>query len=279
MKPARLAVLGIAGLAGIGAYWLMPQEPPPAPALAPVVQIETVDVLVASTAIEMGHVLTPQDMRWQSWPKASAGSEFYILRSNRPDAIEQLTGWFARISTAVGEPIRESKLIAANGSGFMAAILPSGMRAVATEVSYESTAGGFILPNDRVDVIMAGRDEEVDRMVGRKMVVSKALLTDVRVLAINQTVQEKNGERTIEGRTATLELTPQQVIKLSGARQAGWKLSLSLRSLADAKDSKKAVPKPDEEEDDAAKSLNMVRFGVSTTTLLGARKGPQDGEE
>ena len=56
-----------------------------------------------------------------------------------------------------GEPIREAKLVNAKGSGFMAAILPSGMRAVSTQISPETGAGGFILPNDRVDVILTPR--------------------------------------------------------------------------------------------------------------------------
>src|SRR5258707_13925065 len=107
-----------------------------------------------------------------------------------------------------GEPIREQKLVKADGSGFMAAILPTGMRAVSTEISAETGAGGFILPNDRVDVILSRRDKETERLTGIESMTAETLLSDVRVLAIDQAVEEKNGQKVVVGRTATLELTP-----------------------------------------------------------------------
>ena len=96
-------------------------------------------------------------------------------------------GLMARAAISSGEPIRESTLINAKGSGYMAAILPSGMRAVATEISPETGAGGFILPNDRVDVILSRRDREAERLTGIESQVAETLLSDVKVLAIDQT--------------------------------------------------------------------------------------------
>src|SRR6201999_4507243 len=91
-------------------------------------------------------------MQWQSWPAATASS--FIRKSDRPDAIEQIAGSVARTPFSGGEPIKEDKLIKANGSGYMAAVLPTGIRAISTPISPETGAGGFILPNDRVDVIL-----------------------------------------------------------------------------------------------------------------------------
>ena len=113
----------------------------------------------------MGTAVAAQDLHWQPWPAAAAGPTF-IRKSDRPDAIEQLAGAIARAPFSAGEPIREAKLIKANGSGFMAAILPSGMRAVSTEISPETGAGGFILPNDHVDVILSRRDREAEKATG-----------------------------------------------------------------------------------------------------------------
>ena len=113
---------------------------------------------------------------------------------------------------AAGEPVRENKLISGKNSGYMAAILPTGMRAYSTEISPETGAGGFILPNDRVDVILTPkrpRDDERRRR-GIEAHTSETILTDVRVLAIDQTREEKNGQRVVVGKTATLELTPRQ---------------------------------------------------------------------
>src|SRR5258708_37752320 len=91
--------------------------------------------------------------KWQGQPgpAATAGNTF-IRRNERPDATNQIEGSIARAPFIAGEPIRELKLVKANGSGFMAAILPTGMRAVSTEISPETGAGGFILPNDRGEV-------------------------------------------------------------------------------------------------------------------------------
>ena len=114
----------------------------------------------------------------------------------------------------------------------MAAILPAGMRAVSTEISPETGAGGFILPNDHVDVLLSRRDKEAEKAAGVDVHVSETILTNIRVLAIDQTVEEKNGQRVVVGKTATLELAPRQAETLGRARQMGT-LSLALRSLVD----------------------------------------------
>src|SRR5690606_8216066 len=148
---------------------------------------------------------------WQAWPASSANGTF-IVKKDRPDAVENLSGSIARAPFVAGEPMRETKLVKAKGSGFMAAILPSGMRAVSTEISPETGAGGFILPNDRVDVILSHRERNP---VTNEMRASETILTNVRVLAIDQTVEEKDGQKVVVGKTATLELTPGQAETLA----------------------------------------------------------------
>src|SRR6201997_3781639 len=195
MNRARLVVLAIAIVAGgIAAYLVSGSGS--APPTAPVVQLQTVDVLVAKSDIGLGQTVTPDDVQWQTWPAATASNSF-IRRSDRPDAAKEVTGSIARHPFIAGEPIREPNLIKANGSGFMAAILPAGMRAVSTEISPETGAGGFILPNDRVDVILARRDRQPG---GGELLQTETILRDVRVLAIDQTVEEKNGQRVVVGK-------------------------------------------------------------------------------
>jgi pilus assembly protein CpaB len=261
MKPARIIVLVIAIAAGGIAALLAgrsDQGPPTPP--APIVQIETVDVLIANMDIGMGTKISPQDLRWQTWPAAAAGANF-IRRTERPDAMDQLAGAITRISFSAGEPIREAKLIRANGSGYMAAILPSGTRAVSTTISPETGASGFILPNDRVDVILSRRDREAEKATGIESHTSETILSNVRVLAIDQTVEEKNGQRFVSGTTATLEVTPREAEVLALSRQVGT-LSLALRSLVDAATSgKEGVA-----DNSARRSINIVRFGISTMT-------------
>ena len=262
MKAARIVVLAVAlGAGGIAAYLASgPSEPPPAP--APVVQtIDTLDILVARGDINMGQVVAAGDIQWQVWPAAGASSHF-IRRKDRPNAIEQLTGSIARSPFVAGEPIREAKLIKANGSGFMAALLPSGTRALSTEISPETGAGGFILPNDRVDVLLTRRDRETEKATGIEAHTSETILTDVRVLAIDQTIEEKNGQRVVVGKTATLELSPRQAETLAVSRQRGT-LSLALRSLIDANTHAAAT---DDDGKTGNRRVNMVRFGITTST-------------
>jgi pilus assembly protein CpaB len=258
MKPARIIVLAIAVVAGGIAAFLAGRSEPPPPAPAPVAQLETTDVLVAASDIGLGNKVSAPELRWQTWPAAAAGANF-IRKSERPDAINQLAGSIARAPFAAGEPIREAKLIKGPGSGYMAAILPEGMRAISVEISPETGAGGFILPNDHVDVILTRRDKAAEKAAGTEVHVSEVILNNIRVLAIDQTVEEKNGQRVVVGKTATLELAPRQAETLALSRQQGT-LSLALRSLVDFNSKDKPV-----EDDTRRGSVNVVRFGVTTT--------------
>jgi pilus assembly protein CpaB len=255
MKVARVLVLVVALAAGGAAAFLVGSgdEKPPENGPAPVAQFPTVDVLIAKGDIGMGTAVAAEDLQWQAWPAATTGAS-YIVKKDRPSAIEELAGAITRAPFTAGEPIREAKLIKANGAaGYMAAILPSGMRAVSTEISPETGAGGFILPNDRVDVILSRRPNSDAKGASRP--VSETILTNVRVLAIDQTVEEKNGQRVVVGKTATLELSPRQAESLAQSRQLGT-LSLALRSLLDAS-------KTSEVDDGTKTEINTVRFGVS----------------
>ena len=256
MKAARILVLGVALAAGGAAAFLVSSDEEKKPEAPPVVvqQLPTVEVLIAKSDIGMGVAVPAGSFTWQAWPEATTGDS-YVTRKSRPNAIEEFAGAITRAPFTSGEPIREAKLIKANGAaGFMAAILPSGMRAVSTEISPETGAGGFILPNDRVDVILSRRAQG-DR-AGSAQPTSETILTNVRVLAIDQTVEEKNGQRVVVGKTATLELSPRQAENLALARQTGT-LSLALRSLLDAS-------KPEEERDDRGRAeINTIRYGVS----------------
>lgn len=256
MNTARILVLAIAIAAGGMAAYLASGSDPKPVVQAPAPKLDTVDVLIAKADIPLGQTVKPEDLQWQSWPAGIVSNNF-IRRDARSNAIADLTGSIARSPLFAGEPVREVKLVKGNGSGFMAAILPSGMRAVSTEISPETGAGGFILPNDRVDVILSKRDRSGG---ATENATSEIILGNVRVLAIDQTVEEKNGQKVVVGKTATLELKPEQSETLARARQSGT-LSLALRSLVDANEP--AVSEPERSKRD---TVNVVRFGVTTAT-------------
>jgi pilus assembly protein CpaB len=257
MYTARIVVLIIAlGAGGVAAYLASSVDnKPPAP-VQPVAQLETVDVLVAKAEIGLGQTARPEDLRWQTWPKSAASGTF-IRRNDRPDAINQIAGSIARAPIMADEPIREQKLVKADGSGFMAAILPTGMRAISTEISAETGAGGFILPNDRVDVILTRRLKNPDNPAQPEVVTATVILANIRVLAIDQAPKEKDGQNALVGRTVTLELKPDQISTLAASRQAGT-LSLALRSIADAN----AVDTTTSQA--SGDGVNVIRYGVAS---------------
>lgn len=259
MKGKRFLVLAVALGAGLIAAVLLlniiRQEPDTTPTV--VTQVEEVpsdEVLVASVDIPIGKVVTPDELSWVKWPSAGLSGAF-LVRANRPNLIEELSGSIARTPFLAGEPIKEQKLIRSD-QGFMSAILPKGRRAIAVQVSALSTAGGFILPNDRVDVIVTrqrttGAGDQTEWF-------SETILENVRVLAIDQTIEDKDGEKVVVAReTATLELSPVQTEIVAQAQQVGT-LSLTLRSIADSK------PDADEDRERRRSGVNYVKFGVQT---------------
>jgi len=260
MYTARIVVLTIAlSAGGVAAYLASGSDNKPAPP-EPAAQLQTVDVLVARSDIGLGQTVKPEDTQWQTWPAATA-SNIYIRRSDRPDATTEMAGSIARAPFLAGEPIRDQKLVKANGSGFMAAILPTGMRAISTEISPETAAGGFILPNDRVDVILSKHDKST-RPGAADVINSEIILANIRVLAIDQAPKEKDGQNTVVGRTVTLELKPEQAETLARARQTGT-LALALRSIADINISDSG---PDDQAPKKGEGVSVVRYGIASTT-------------
>jgi pilus assembly protein CpaB len=264
MKLARVAVLGVAVGAGVLAAIIaisMTGQPTEAPT-SPVAQtpLGTIEVLVAAGDIGIGTTLTSDVVKWEQWPQSGASAKF-ITRESDPEAVENINGALARTTFYSGEPIVDAKLIRSD-SGYMSAILPQGKRAVATRIAAETSAGGFILPNDRVDVIMTRQDAEgISGVPGGY--ITETILNNVRVLAIDQTIEEKDGEKVVVGQTATLELTPQQAEILTVAQQMSDRLTLSLRSLADSEAA------PGDGDRDAMHLIGGVKRNGAVTVVKG----------
>jgi pilus assembly protein CpaB len=262
MNTARIVVLTIAlGAGGVAAYLAREAgDTKPAPTEPVTQQLPTVDILVAKADIGLGQPVKQEDLQWQNWPAATASNNF-IRRDSKPEAIKDVIGSIARAPFIAGEPIREQKLVKADGSGFMAAILPTGMRAVSTEISPETGAGGFILPNDRVDVILTRRVKNPDSNQP-DIVTSEIILANIRVLAIDQAPKEKDGQNSVVGKTVTLELKPEQIATLTAGRQAGT-LSLALRSIADVN-----MVEVRTEDRSAKQGVNVIRYGVASPQTI-----------
>ena len=248
IKPSRLALLGVAMLAGGLAAFIavqgdrqsVPAAEPAVAEVAPVVQARTKQVLVAMAPIAVGDKVTAGAIGWAEWPEASVQPD-YLEQSISPDAVTELTGQVARHEFLPGEPIREDKLVKGDGS-ILAAALAGGMRAVSVAVSADAASGGFVSPNDHVDVVLTRQlnSNETHATVLQAMTILK----NVTVLAINDrlggNLNQSQGDEasaetgnTFKGQaTATLALTPAEAEVIVGASATG-KLSLVLRSVED----------------------------------------------
>ena len=229
MNTARIVVPVIALSAGGVAAYLARGAGEPLPAAPAAQQLPTVEVLVAKSDIGLGQTVKPDDLQWQTWPAATANN--FIRRADRADAIKAVVGSIARSPFIAGEPIREQKLVRADGSG---------------------------LPNDGVDVILSKREKNPDRNAP-DIVSSETILVNVRVLAIDQAPKEKEGQNTVVGKTATLEMKSEQVETLARARQSGT-LPLALRSIADVNTVENTS---DDQAPKRGASISLVRYGVS----------------
>ena len=238
MNPGRIIVLVIAVAAALGAAMMVrmvSSRNAGAGAIAEAApEPQAGAVLVARRDIPVGHRVTPEDLAWQEWPVEALNKAFLTQKKN-PQALEANAGSVARMNIAAGEPISARKLVNPGEAGFMAAVLVPGMRAVSVEISAETGAGGFILPNDRVDVLLT-REQQVEGGEGNQDIHNaKTILDNVRVLAIDQTFKQGGDgkEDVVIGSTATLELNRPDA-ELLARSQASGQISLALRSLADA---------------------------------------------
>src|SRR5258708_14286884 len=133
MNTARIVVLAIAiGAGGVAAYLASGSDKEAAAPVAAVQQIPTMDVLIAKDDINLGQTVSADQLQWQTWTESSSSGSF-IRKKDRPEAIKEIVGSIARAPFIAGEPIREQKLVKANGSGFIAAILPAAMPPASTE--------------------------------------------------------------------------------------------------------------------------------------------------
>ncbi|HYA80191.1 MAG TPA: Flp pilus assembly protein CpaB [Methylocystis sp.] len=261
MKTAQIVVVGVALVAGGAAFMLMSKTPANSPVpqvIAPILQSSD-QVLVAKRDLTYGASLNDPDFAWIDWPKASL-PKGVVVKSGTPGAIEELRGSFVRAPIANGEPIRRERLVKGATPNMMSTLLTSGRRAVAIDVSANNTAGGFILPNDHVDIVRFYRDAELTKERGADVMVSELVVSNVRVLAMGQTVETKNGEAVVTGATATLELDPHQAELVLLAQRTG-NLALELRPLVDAQ----AAEDPAAQAGLGDNAMTIVRFGVTTS--------------
>jgi pilus assembly protein CpaB len=276
MRPARVLLISVALIAGGLAAFLVTRggsapEPTAPQAVAPqIVQEAKTKVLVASRGIGVGERLLSESTQWQDWPEQALRAEFVTIAA-MPEAQTELIGAVARFELFPGEPIREAKLVRSD-SGYLSAVLAPGKRGVSVGVSPVSSAGGFVVPNDHVDVVLTSSTD-----MGQQ---SELILSNVRVLAIGTRLGEmgqSGGSEDPNSTTppttfvsdtiATLELDPGQAETLINSSTRG-QLSLTLRSVAD-------FNRVDEQRFATNQPVRLIRYGREQSVVTSAGQATQ----
>lgn len=274
MRPSRIVLLLVAILAGgLAAYLATRSDAPVREVVVSeprVIEEKKTQILVAIAPVGVGERLTPRTVAWQDWPEGAVRPEYIDIASS-PDALDTISGAVARFEVFAGEPIIAQKLVRTE-QGYLSAVLPKGKRGVSISVTADSASGGFIVPNDHVDVVLT-RDGDAGQ-------TSETILHNVKVLAIGTRLGETGStgapanpenpraEIFSDLAIATLELDPVQGETVINASRIG-PLSLVLRSIADFNPSPgDAAPRT------ANQSINIIRFGAQTSIMAGSTAAP-----
>lgn len=217
-----VAVAITAGTGLVARSWLNNQRQEPVVAAAPP-PVKKTYVMVADKDLPTGTFIKENLLTWQSWPDEKLHASYLI--KNKAD-LKELVGSVVRRPISAGEPVSTGRLIKPGSRGFLAAVLRPGYRAVSLRINATSSISGLIFPGDRVDVILT----HSVRANGPTQRVSETVLTNVRILAIDQQTNDQTQAPKV-GKHATFEVTPKQAEMFSVLSDMG-KLSLSLRSLA-----------------------------------------------
>jgi pilus assembly protein CpaB len=229
-------------------------------------QIDSSEILVAKRKLSTGDILTPEDIRWQSWPEASF-FKGVIKKADQPDE-NQLDVYDAplRRNIEAGEPVTRQALVAdiKGGNNMLAAMISPGMRAVAIPVKPETMVGGFLTPGDRVDVLLSYAPQLPSDQMGIneqiiKRFASETILSNIKVLAVDQNSKDEAGAAKV-GKTVTLEVDREGAETVALARRMG-DLTLALRRIGenDKPEDKKNPLTTDATTSQVIKTLNQVK--------------------
>jgi len=255
MPARKLVLLLVALLIGGGTVFLarsmMTGSPGTSPASMTAMTTATTEVLVAARDLPAGTLLKDSDFKWKVWPAEGATTGFAVKGKNE---LSEYTGAVVRQGLRMDEPIMSGRVVKRHDQGFLSAVLDPGMRAISVSITPVGGVAGFVFPGDRVDVIVTHQVTRKTDSEQNGHKVSETMLTNVRVLALDQKTNDQVTEPKI-AQTATLEVTPKQAETLALVSQLG-SLSLALRSLAN----------PDEPPGINAEALEAAKTADSALT-------------
>jgi pilus assembly protein CpaB len=263
------ALLITAGTTIVARSWLAAQRAQPVAVAQQAPEPQGIKVLVAKVPLPTGIFIQEDQLRWQIWPGDDVPETYLTEDKVKP---EDLYGAVVRRGFTAGEPIVSTRVIRPGDRGFLAAVLRPGYRAIAIRVNATSGVSGLVFPGDRIDIILT---HSITVRTGEDAIerrASETVLENVRVLAIDQRVDENATEPSLAS-NFTLEVTPKQAEMLSVVRELG-SLSISLRSLAKDEEELERLANQEEplEEADPERG-NTHTWDSEVSRLVGARSG------
>lgn len=280
MSPKKLVLLGVALVAGLGTIFmarsiLQPPPPPPAPAPQQVVAPEPepdLRILVAAGNLPAGHLIQPDDLIWRVWNREDERLPSYFVEGKQQPG--ELHGAVVRRGISGGGPIVQGQVVKPGEQGFLAAVMEPGKRAVSVRINPVTGIAGLVFPGDRVDLLLTQTVNRPNDPRRSERVASETVLTDLRVLAIDQST---NDQTTIpnQAEIVTLEVTPKQaelVILISELGQ----LSLSLRSLQ-GEEAQQLIAEVPSEGADGVELHGGLGYGITASQSVGAISGLSGG--
>lgn len=280
MSPIRIIILLLALVAAGGAALLVSRISQPQVVTETVTrdntivqteQVSEIKVLTAKRDFAIGEQIKAEDLRWSVWPEKGV-VEGQFTEAAAPNAIEEITGAVVKMPIYKAEPLMPQRIVKRGEAGLLPVLMGPDMRAVSVGISPESASGGFILPNDRVDLILTYEQKPTaTNGLTDQRTVSKIILQNVRVLAIDQAYAPGTPEESTRiGRTATLEVTPAEA-ELVALSQSKGQLSLALRPLSEEAVSAPRTPRLElNGGDEAGSAVMIIRNSRPTLTAMGS---------
>lgn len=261
------ALLITAGTTFVARSWLAAQRAQPVAAAQQAPEPQGIRVLVAKVALPTGVFIQEDQLRWQIWPDDNVPATYITEEKGKP---EDFYGAVVRRGFTAGEPIVPTRVIRPGDRGFLAAVLRPGFRAIAIKVNSTSGVSGLVFPGDRIDLILTHSivDRTSEEAIERR--ASETILENVRVLAIDQRVDETSTEPSVAS-NVTLEVTPKQAEMVSVVRELG-SLSISLRSLAKDEEELERLAKQEEPLDEVDPERgNTYTWDSEVSRVVGIR--------
>jgi pilus assembly protein CpaB len=221
MRTGALLRIGLALALGTASVFVVRGTSNGAPA-APAGQAAIRGVVVARTTLAFGSRIGAEHLEVVPWPEGA------VPPGSFTDIAQILDGKGDRVALRTidkYEPVLAGRISQPGGRATLSTIVDRDMRAMTIRVDDVLGVAGFVLPGDRVDILLT-------RAPGRPEAATDVLLQNVRVLGVDQEANDKK-DKPVVARAVTLEVSPADAQKLTLAANVGL-LGLSLRNQADA---------------------------------------------